>query len=282
MDGILIINKPRNITSRDVINILNQRLETKQIGHAGTLDPIATGVLIVGVGKGTKVINEIANADKEYQAKFKLGIQTDTFDITGKVINQTDKLITKKKLEQVIKEWPKEYEQTVPHYSAIKINGQRAYDLARHDVNFETPKRLVQIKKLELLNHENNEAEIKCLVSKGTYIRSLIDDIGLKLGTYATMTELVRTKQGQFGLDKALELDQVTINDLIPLEEVIKDPIMVNEELYNKIKYGQILDNNYNKEKIYFVYQDKLVAIYELYKKDESKIKPVHVFIKED
>jgi len=280
MNGIIIINKPKGITSRDVVDELVRKFEYKKIGHAGTLDPIATGVLIVGIGDGTKLLSDLTNDDKEYIAEFKLGIQTDTLDITGKIANQSNKVTTLKEIEQVIRKWPRVYEQEVPKYSAVKISGKRAYELARDNNSFEMPKRVVNIYELELLECKDDVVQIRTLVSKGTYIRSLINDIGIKLGTYATMTNLIRTSQGKFKLSDAKELEQISETDMIPLEEIITDKTEINIELFNKIKYGQILDNVYNKDKIYFIYQNKLVAIYEPYQKDITKIKPVHVFVK--
>ena len=203
MDQLLVVNKPEGFTSRDVINKLSKILNTKKIGHTGTLDPIATGVLVCLTGKYTKLVDLLTALDKEYVAEIKLGIKTDTGDITGNVIDTSNKVILKNDILDVIKKFPKKYLQTVPKYSAVKIDGKKLYEYARENIDIELPKREVCIYNLELISFNEDIIKIKTKVSKGTYIRSLIEDICDMLGTVGCMKSLVRTYQGVFGIDEA-------------------------------------------------------------------------------
>ena len=202
MDGILLVDKEKGITSRDVVNQISKKLNIKKVGHAGTLDPLATGLMVIGIGKGTKILELLLNDKKEYIATVKIGIQTDTFDVTGNVVNQVkDYELPKNKLEKTINSFCKTYMQTVPKYSAIKINGRKLYEYARNNIDIELPKKEVTIYSIELLNYKDNEFTFKTLVSKGTYIRSLINDIGNSLNIPMTMMDLRRIKCGKFTIE---------------------------------------------------------------------------------
>lgn len=275
MNGIIIVNKEKEYTSRDVVNVISKLLGTKKVGHTGTLDPIATGVLVVCIGKCTKLCDYFTSNDKEYIAEFKLGYETDTLDYTGNIIKKSTKKVEKQKIIDVINSFQGEYHQQVPIYSAVKINGKKLYEYARNNIKVDLPTRLVNIKNIEILEI-NNIIKIKCLVSKGTYIRSLIRDIGEKLGTYATMTELTRTKQGEFKIEDSFTIDEIKNNKykLHSLDEIFnKYPkIELNEDEYKKIKNGIIINNEYNSDYILFYYKNKLISIYKEYEK--SKLKP--------
>lgn len=275
MDGIILVDKPKDFTSRDVVNVVSKKLNTKKIGHTGTLDPLATGLLILTIGKATKISELITSDIKEYIATFKFGIKTDTLDITGNIIKNEYKKIEKKDLINTLKKYNGTYLQEVPLYSAVKVNGKKLYEYARKNEEVTLPKKEVTIYELDLLEFEE-EIKIKCLVSKGTYIRSLIRDIGLDLGTYATMTSLIRTKQGNFNLIDSYSIEDIK-NDkynLIPLEDYFKDypKIDIDDILYKKVKNGNKIDNIYNiKDLVSIYYNKKLIAIY---KQNNLELKP--------
>ena len=275
MNGLLVVNKPKNKTSRDVVNELNHIFSFKKIGHTGTLDPLATGILVCLFGKYTKLVNLITSYEKEYIATIKLGIKTDTLDITGNIIDKKEVNITKEKIEEVFNNFPKKYYQTVPLYSAVKINGKKLYEYARNNEKVILPKREVSIYKLELLEYNNSIIKFKALVSKGTYIRSLIDDLMHNLNTYGVMQELVRTKQGNFTLNDSYTLEDIKNNNykLLNIKEFLDYPIIeLDNKYYKQIINGVIIPNIFNiKDKVIFTYQNKDIAIYEF---KENNLKP--------
>lgn len=210
MNGIINVNKPKGITSFDVIRKLRKILSLRKIGHTGTLDPMAEGVLLVCVGKATKLAQDIEAHSKEYIAEFELGYKTDTYDIEGAVIDRTENFsVSREKLLEVIKMFVGDIKQIPPMYSAIKINGQKLYDLARKGEVIEREARNITIKSIDLLEFDGIKAKIKCSVSKGTYIRSLIYDIGEELKTFAVMTSLVRTRVGEETIEKSFTLEDI-------------------------------------------------------------------------
>ena len=267
MNGVLLINKEKGITSSDVVVKLKHILNTKKVGHTGTLDPLAEGLMLVTVGKATKISNLLVEKYKEYIATFELGYQTDTYDTEGKVINKSDKVVEKDEIIKVINSYKKSYLQEVPIYSSVKVNGKKLYEYARNNIEVELPKREVEIKDIEILSIEENKVVIKTFVSKGTYIRSLINDIGMSLETYATMTDLIRTKVDKYNLEDAYTLEDVEENNykLLSIEEVLDYPkIELDDELYKKVSNGVKLSNDYNiNDKVILKYNDHLVAIYE-------------------
>ena len=283
MNGILAIYKEKGYTSRDVVNILSKELGTKKIGHTGTLDPLATGVLVVCIGQGLKLVELLTNHDKEYIAKIKLGIETDTLDITGNIIKEEniDKY-SKKEVELALKKFIGKIKQQVPKYAAIKVNGKKLYEYARNNEEVELPVRDIEIYDLKLVSDVvNNEFYIRCHVSKGTYIRSLIRDIGYELGTVATMTELERTKLGNFTLEDTYTIDDIRSNmySMFNIEEVLNLPkIVVDENLEKKIRNGQVLDKFFDDDMAMIMNKDnQLLAIYQTNEND--KVKPYRMFI---
>lgn len=265
MNGILVVNKEKGYTSRDVVNVVSKLIGTKKVGHTGTLDPIAEGVLVITVGKCTKLCDYLTCDDKEYIAEFKLGFETDTLDNTGKILKESNKSVNEEEIIKVIKNFKGEYNQIVPKYSAVKINGKKLYEYARNNECVVLPSRLVNIKNIEILSI-GEVIKIKCLVSKGTYIRSLIRDIGEELGTYATMTSLVRTKQGMFNINNSKTLDDIKNNNynLISIESIFDNypKIDLSLEDYKKISNGCVVDNEYNSSYVLFYYQNNLISIY--------------------
>ena len=209
MEGIILVNKPKGISSFDVIRKLKKILKTKKIGHTGTLDPLATGLMLICVGKATKLASDLEAKNKVYLADFEIGYATDTYDIEGKRIAENLIDVSKDNLELSLKKFIGDIKQVPPMYSAIKIDGNKLYHLARKGIEIERPERDVTIEYIKLLDFKDNKAKIETKVSKGCYIRSLIYDIGLDLGTYATMTELQRVNVGEYSLTNSYTLEQM-------------------------------------------------------------------------
>ena len=272
--GLIAVNKKKDMTSFDVVNKISHLFGIKKVGHTGTLDPLAEGVLIVAIGKATKVVELVTSKTKEYISDVVLGIRTDTRDITGKVIDKVD-AINIDNLDKVVESFQKTYNQEVPIYSAVKVKGKKLYEYARNNENVELPKKEVTIEKIEILEKNNNEFKLKTTVSKGTYIRSLIDDIGESLGTHATMKTLTRTKQANISIDEAYTLDEIENNNfkLLSVEYVLDYPVeVVDKQLEKKISNGQRIDNIFNvQDRIIFKNKsDKLLGIYEV---DNNELK---------
>lgn len=283
MDGILLVDKEEGVTSRDVVNTLSHIFNTKKIGHTGTLDPIATGVLVVCIGNSTKLVEILSSDDKEYVATIKLGLKTDTGDITGNVIERKDYNFTTKNLEEILKSFIGKITQIVPIYSAVKVNGKKLYQYARNNEQVDLPKRNVFIKTIELLNFEDDEITFKTIVSKGTYIRSLIDDICTKLNTVGTMKDLRRTRQGKYKIEDCKTLEEIENNyyQIITKEEILKDyeTKALTKEEFEKVKNGAIIPKGFKNNYCVFKYNDKVVAIYQTYHKDSSLAKPFKMFV---
>lgn len=278
MNGVIVVNKPKGITSRDVVNKLVKVFGTKSIGHIGTLDPMATGVLVCLIGKYTKLGSIMVNHDKEYIATFKLNVLTDTLDIEGKVLKTDNKIISLEDMQGAIEHFNGlTYMQEVPIYSAVKVNGKKLYDYARSKEDVILPKKEVTIYKLELVSFED-EVKIKCKVSKGTYIRALIRDICAYLGTYGVMTDLVRTKLGDYDISDAYSLDDISNGKykLYSLEDIFDlDVRYINDDNHKQIYNGNIVkDKNSN----YILYKDgdKAVAFYT--RINEEELKPLIMF----
>lgn len=278
MNGVIVVNKSKGITSRDVVNKLVKVFGTKSIGHIGTLDPMATGVLVCLIGKYTKLGSIMVNHDKEYIATFKLNVLTDTLDIEGKVLKTDNKIISLEDMQGAIEHFNGlTYMQEVPIYSAVKVNGKKLYDYARSNEDVILPKKEVTIYKLELVSFED-EVKIKCKVSKGTYIRALIRDICAYLGTYGVMTDLVRTKLGDYDIGDAYSLDDISNGKykLYSLEDIFDlDVRYINDDNHKQIYNGNIVkDKNSN----YILYKegDKAVAFYT--RINEEELKPLIMF----
>ncbi|MCH5315687.1 MAG: tRNA pseudouridine(55) synthase TruB [Eubacterium sp.] len=227
MTGIICINKSSDITSFGVVAKVRGITREKKAGHTGTLDPMATGVLPVMLGGATKFLDYLPESDKGYRAGFILGKTTDTLDITGKLTGEYDVTATKKDVESVLDSFRGKISQLPPMYSAVSVDGRRLYDLARQGIEVERQSRQVEIKRLELIECKDNVYTIDVTCSKGTYIRTLIDDIGRALGCGAVMTSLVRTSAMGFTLD-----DCVTIDELQELKDTGKgfDGILLDLE----------------------------------------------------
>lgn len=211
VDGFLVIDKPAGISSHDVVNRVRRILGTKKVGHTGTLDPFATGVLPIAVGEGTKAIQFLDEGEKAYEAVIRLGLVTDTLDITGAILQERDPTgVGQEQLLDAMARLTGEISQVPPMYSAIKQGGQPLYKLARKGIEVERPSRRVTIHRFELLAFERPFVTVRVHCSRGTYVRTLADDLGKMLGCGACLTELRRTMSGPFHLDNAITLEQLT------------------------------------------------------------------------
>lgn len=272
-NGILVINKDKGYTSRDVVNVISKLFKTKKVGHNGTLDPLATGVLVICLNKYTKLNELLSSDEKEYIAEVTLGIKTDTLDIEGNVLEKKETFVDKNDLVKTLKKYETTYEQEVPIYSAVKVNGKKLYEYARSGEEVILPKKKVTIKEIELLDFENNKFTFKCLVSKGTYIRSLIRDILNDLGVIGTMSNLIRTRQGIFDIKDAYSLDDIRNGNykLLLVKDVLDiDKVTVFGELKFKILNGNKIKGNYSDMVLFLDENGKELAIY---KKDNDNFK---------
>ena len=204
LSGILLMDKPQGFTSHDVVAKLRGILHTRKIGHGGTLDPLATGVLPVFIGGATKAADFAAAQDKEYVAGFTLGYCTDTQDVTGEIVQTGDRIAAEYAVKRAVRGFVGPQQQIPPMYSAVKVNGQKLYDLARKGREVERPARDIIVHEMELLDFDENaqKGTLRCVVSKGTYVRTLVNDLGEKLGTLAVLHSLVRTRSGAYPLDR--------------------------------------------------------------------------------
>jgi tRNA pseudouridine55 synthase len=264
MDGIILIDKEKDVTSRDVVNKLNKILNTKRIGHTGTLDPIATGLMVICVNKGCKLVELLTNHNKTYIATVLMGKRTDTYDVTGKVLEEKEYHVTKEDIEKTLQSFIGKYNQEVPIYSSIKVNGKKLYEYARNNIEVTLPIHEVEIYSMELLDFNDKTFSFKVSVSKGTYIRSLINDIGIKMNIPMTMQELRRIKVGDFDISSSKHVDDINESDIIPIKDSInikkidvKDPLLLK-----KINNGVKLELEYDDEYIMFINNNKCIGIY--------------------
>lgn len=285
MFGFLNVYKPIGKTSHDVVAILRRVLKIKQIGHTGTLDPFAEGVLPICIGKSTRLI-EYLEDDKEYIATVNFGKSTNTYDIEGEIVSQTGKIVTKKEILKCLENFKGEILQTPPAFSAIKVKGKKLYEYARAGVDVEIKPRKVYINKIELLDFDEEKQVAKILVacSKGTYIRSIAHDLGAFTGAGAYLSKLVRTKAGKFTVDKSVPLDELNSAEAVekhlinPLDVLGLAAIKASDEEREKISHGLALYNrNFNNEKVViFTYNDIIIAVGEV-NKDKILIKKVFI-----
>lgn len=275
LSGAILIDKPSGITSFKVVSELRKILNTKKIGHTGTLDPMATGLLPVLINKATKLQELLQNGNKEYIAEFKLGMTTDTQDITGKIIQEFENVnVSKDQVLSVLKKFTGEIMQIPPMYSAISKDGVRLYKLARKGIEIEREKRKIHIYSIKLLNFSKKENLVRVLVncSKGTYIRSLCADIGEYLGFGATLTSLRRTKTCNFSIEKSVkieELENLTLTEisekvLIPIDRILEDYefIVLNKESTKNFLNGRKFNINLDiKDYILRVYSENKIFL---------------------
>lgn len=266
MNGVLLVNKQKHVTSRDVVNELTHIFNTKKIGHTGTLDPIASGVLVCTIGKYTKLNDVLTSKYKEYIATMELGYLTDTLDNTGTILSKSDNIPNEDRIKEVIYSYKKKYMQEVPIYSSVKVNGRKLYEYARNNETVELPIKEVDIKEIEILSINDREIVFKTLVSKGTYIRSLIRDIGETLGCHASMTDLIRTKQGKFYIEDTYTIDEIKDGNykILDIEDVLDlDIVDTSDNLYKLISNGVKIDYKSNKDFILFRYKGEDISLYQ-------------------
>ena len=297
--GIVNVYKEKGFTSFDVVAKMRGMFHQKKIGHTGTLDPDAEGVLPVCLGKATKVCDLLTDKDKEYKAVLLLGQETDTQDVSGMVLNESPVTVTEDEVREAILSFVGDYEQVPPMYSALKVNGQKLCDLARKGITVERKARLVTIHKIEIISINLPEVEMIVSCSKGTYIRTLCDDIGKKLGCYGCMKSLLRTRVDKFTVERALTLAQLQqlIEEKTELEWDFIEPVDMVFHKYETIKTkpeAQKLVVNGNRIPIEFVldfsdekmqknlrlydFTDKFIGIY-TYIEESKEYKPVKLFM---
>lgn len=269
--GILIVNKDKDFTSHDVVSILRKKLNFKKIGHTGTLDPMATGVLPICISNATRISEYIMNQGKTYIAEFRFGELRDTYDITGEVIKTLNNItFSKEQINNILNNFIGNIDQTPPIYSAIKVNGKKLYEYARDNKDVEIKSRKINIYRLELLDYSDGTVKIEVECSKGTYIRSLIHDIGIKLNTYATMTSLVRTKVGNFKLENSLDIDSIQKISSEDLQKLFIDveaalfnlpKITIEDEVFDRLRNGQRININSIKDISGDIVQNKDICV---------------------
>jgi len=266
MNGLLLINKDKGMTSRSVDNKIMRHFKTRRVGHLGTLDPFAEGLLIIAINEGTKVLPYLENDTKTYIATFELGIETSTLDNTSEVIKKIDvPKLTKSEIEAVLVSFLGEIEQTPPQTSAIKVDGVPLYRYAHKGIKKEVPKRKVYIHKIRLLSYEAPFLEIEVMTGKGTYIRTLGKDIALKLGTIATTIKLVRTKNGQFKVEDAQKIDDIDNLRIIPIDKALGHLISIDVDETQKedIRNGKVIMLSRLEPLLVATYERKVLAILE-------------------
>ena len=270
----ILVNKKRDMTSFDVVSKISKLFGIKKAGHTGTLDPLAEGLMVILLGKATRLSLDITSKYKEYIAGVYLGYETDTYDITGKTtkVKEVPKNID---IEKTLSAYNKTYMQEVPIYSAVKVNGKKLYEYARQNLEVSLPKKEVTIKDIKLLAEEKNMFTFKATVSKGCYIRSLIRDISISLNTLGTMTSLKRTKIDNLKLKDAYTIDEIEKAKfkLLEIDTLFSYPkIKVNKELLSKIKNGSKLENIYNiEDKVIFI--DNKSNVKAIYYNDNNILK---------
>ena len=265
MDGIILVNKPSGMTSHDVVNKLRRILKTKKVGHCGTLDPDATGVLVVCVNKATKVLQFLTSESKEYVATLSLGTSTDTYDGSGKIIEAKEfHALDNNEIVACFNNFIGSQEQKPPIYSAIKVNGKKLYEYARAGEQVEVPTRSVTVNHLEILQIENNLIKFKVGCSKGTYIRSLCYDLAKALGYPGHMKDLIRTKSGNFSLENCFTLEQIENGEYttVSLEEALNSyqQLVVDDEQI--IFHGKKIKSDLNEQVVILNRQGKVLAMY--------------------
>lgn len=263
LKGILNVNKEKGISSARVVSLVRRALNMKKVGHTGTLDLEASGVLPIVIGKATRVSDYMMTKDKVYETELILGAKTDTLDAAGEIIEKSDKEVTREEFLQAMETFKGEIEQIPPMYSALKVNGKKLYDLAREGIEIERKKRKVNIYDIELLDFAFPKATIRVTCSKGTYIRTLVDDIGEKLGTLAYVNELARVRVGELDIKESIKSQDLLeipkedlINKLYPIDTALKDfdKITLDRKYLDNLVNGQIVEVDKNYGKIIRVY----------------------------
>ncbi len=270
MNGIILIDKGKDVTSRDVVNKLCRIFSTKKVGHTGTLDPLATGVLVVCFGKYTKLVDKITSLNKSYRATVKFGLRTDTLDITGKVLEEKSFEVNEEEIKKVLKSFTGKMMQEVPLYSSVRVNGKKLYEYARNGEEVTLPKREIEVFDINFIEALEDGFVFETSVSKGTYIRQLISDISGALNTVGVMTELRRTAQGKFLISECFTLDDVENGDyeVLSIEDIFDyESVMMDDMLYFRVKNGSKIETDLCDGKYFMKYNGEVVAIYDVFDK---------------
>lgn len=304
MDGVLLLNKPKGMTSHDCVFRLRKRLRIKKIGHTGTLDPDVSGVLPICIGKATKIAEYLTGSEKTYEGQVTLGFSTTTEDASGDVVKtkQVDGVITRTEIEKIFNELTGEISQTPPMYSAVKVNGKKLYEYARKGIEVDRPTRTIFIHQLTLLESvdefsgEEISFRFRVTCSKGTYVRTLAVTIGDKLGYPAHMSDLTRTASGSFDLMQCITFEEIEKlleenalgERLLSIENALfhLPKIQINDTVAEKVKNGAVLELNQdiqiNQESNLYLMMNKqgqCLAIYQIHPKKNGYIKPVKVLV---
>ena len=287
--GILNVNKEKGISSARVVSLVRRALDIKKVGHTGTLDLEASGVLPIVVGKATRVSDYMMTKDKVYETDLILGAKTTTLDAAGEITQKSSKVIGKDEFLAVMNTFRGEIDQVPPMYSALKVNGKKLYDLAREGIEIERKKRKVNIYDIDLLDFDFPRAKIRVTCSKGTYIRTLVDDIGEKLGTFAYVDNLVRARVGEFDIKDAIKSEDILeisredlLKKLYPIDTALKnfEKIVIDKNYLEKLINGQVVEVEKNYGKIIRVYcEDEFLGLGNNYgENDKNFLKMEKVF----
>ena len=290
MDGILLLDKPKGMTSHDCVNRVRKLFNTRKVGHAGTLDPDATGVLVLAINRATKILQFLENDAKVYEAEIAIGKSTTTEDASGDIVYEdlSHKSFSRKDIEDVLQQFLGKQTQIPPMVSAVKIKGKKLYEYARNNVLIDRPKRNIEVFELVLLDEQDEFSgieftfNVRAHVSKGTYIRTLAKDIGESLGYPAHLKALRRIQSGRFSINECVTFDDIERGDyrLVSIKDALRayQTIVVGEKLKQKIIHGQKLIHKTNDPILVFVdQQDHVLAVYGEDPKDQTKIKPLRV-----
>lgn len=255
MDGVLVLNKPEGYSSHDIAAILRKVFGTKKIGHTGTLDPIATGVLVMCINKATRLEQYLQCEDKIYEVEMKFGVKTDTGDRTGKVIKRSRKKIDEDKLGEVLGEFIGKQKQIPPMYSAIKVRGKKLYEYAREGKTIRREPRDIEIYDIDEAYYDEGILRFRIHCSKGTYIRTVCEDIAEKMGSVGTMMELHRVQSGMFTIHDAVSLDDVSEEAIISIDNLFENELVLKKDCLFKLLNGVALYHN-KPDGIYNLYID--------------------------
>jgi len=280
LKGILNVNKEKGISSARVVSLVRRAFDMKKVGHTGTLDLEASGVLPIVIGKATRVSDYMMTKDKVYETELILGAKTDTLDAAGKLIAKSQKVIYEDQFLEVMNTFRGEIEQIPPMYSALKVNGKKLYDLAREGVEIERKKRKVNIYDIDLLDFAFPKARIRITCSKGTYIRTLVDDIGEKLGTFAYVDELIRIRVGDLDIKDAIKSEDLLsmakkdlVEKLYPIDTALRDfdKIILDKKYLSNLINGQVVEVRESYGKIIRVYcEDEFIGLGNSYKENNK------------
>ncbi|WP_299034561.1 tRNA pseudouridine(55) synthase TruB [uncultured Anaerococcus sp.] len=280
LKGILNVNKEKGISSARVVSLVRRAFDMKKVGHTGTLDLEASGVLPIVIGKATRVSDYMMTKDKVYETELILGAKTDTLDAAGKLIAKSQKVIYEDQFLEVMNTFRGEIEQIPPMYSALKVNGKKLYDLAREGVEIERKKRKVNIYDIDLLDFAFPKARIRITCSKGTYIRTLVDDIGEKLGTFAYVDELIRIRVGDLDIKDAIKSEDLLsmakkdlLEKLYPIDTALRDfdKIILDKKYLSNLINGQVVEVRESYGKIIRVYcEDEFIGLGNSYKENNK------------